>query len=388
LKIGRPALLVLSASLIPVIMLIGVMGWFFIGEQQDALDGNIRDRAGIMAAALERELKTQVQLLSLVADSPRMDLPVSRSSFAETARRLQERVPGWEQIRITNRQGQVVLSLPPLKGSGDKSVVDRESHDQVVRTGAAAIGNVVIGPQGRAAFAVKVPIERGDRLRAVLSAVIRPQAMTGILYESGLPENWPAWIVDGQDRLVASTGSAEIAGLASTEFATFGTDGTGSLKDGTGLRVAEASLSDTPWRVRIGLPIADYERPARQASLLLLGAGLCALLLSGSAGFLLQRELRARNSERESLANWQRMDALGKLTGQAAHDFNNLLMVFQSGIEGIRRRRNDEERVTRMLAHMSDGVARGKPLRTGFCPLRDDPTKAPNMWSSIRSLRT
>jgi CheY-like chemotaxis protein len=56
------------------------------------------------------------------------------------------------------------------------------------------------------------------------------------------------------------------------------------------------------------------------------------------------------------------MDALGKLTGQAAHDFNNLLMVFQSGVEGIKRRRTDEQRVTQMLAHMSDGIARGKAI--------------------------
>ncbi|MEK1903011.1 MAG: ATP-binding protein, partial [Rhizobium sp.] len=33
-----------------------------------------------------------------------------------------------------------------------------------------------------------------------------------------------------------------------------------------------------------------------------------------------------------------------------------------SGVEGIKRRRNDEQRVTQLLAHMSDGVARGKAI--------------------------
>jgi len=188
--------------------------------------------------------------------------------------------------------------------------------------------------------------------------------VTKLLYANGLPGSWSAWIVDGQDRLVASTGDPALAGNPASEFASFsGNDfGTATVKSGLELRVAEVALADTPWRVRVGLPVSDYERLARRATMLLVTASCFTLLLSGSAVFLFYREARARNRERESMANWQRMDALGKLTGQAAHDFNNLLMVFQSGVEGIKRRRNDEQRVTQLLMHMSDGVARGKAI--------------------------
>lgn len=360
----RPALLLVTASLIPLIILAAVMGRFFIQEQQNALDADIRSKATAMAATLQRELKSQIQLLTVVADSPRLDPPIPRSAFAETARRLRERVPEWEQIRISDEKGEVVLSLPPLEGSAEKQVVDIKSHQAAVRTGGAVIGNVSIGPRGQAAFAVRVPIQRNDKLRAILSVVIRPTIVTNLLYANGLPENWAAWIVDGQDRLVASTGAPALAGNAASEFANFsGTDfGLATLKNGQELRVAEVALGETPWRVRVGLPVAEYDRLARKATLLLAAASCFTLLLSGSAAFLFHREIRARNRERESMANWQRMDALGKLTGQAAHDFNNLLMVFQSGVEGIRRRRNDEQRVTQLLSHMSDGVTRGKTI--------------------------
>ncbi|CDZ58134.1 response regulator [Neorhizobium galegae] len=359
----RPALLLVTASLIPLIILAAVMGRFFIQEQQNALDADIRSKATIMAATLQRELKSQIQLLSVVADSPRLDPPIPRSAFAETARRLRERVPEWEQIRISDEKGEVVLSSPALEGSAEKQVVDVESHRTLVRTGAAVIGNVSIGPRGQAAFAVRVPIERNDKLRAILSVVIRPTIVTNLLYANGLPESWAAWIVDGQDRLVASTGAPALAGNAASEFASFtGTDGLATLKNGLEVRVAEVALGETPWRVRVGLPVAEYDRLARKATLLLAAASCFTLLLSGSAAFLFHREIRARNRERESIANWQRMDALGKLTGQAAHDFNNLLMVFQSGVEGIKRRRNDEQRVTQLLSHMSEGVTRGKAI--------------------------
>ncbi|MBB3595922.1 signal transduction histidine kinase/CheY-like chemotaxis protein [Rhizobium sp. BK529] len=360
---ARPALLLLSASLIPVIILAAAIGWLFVAEQRRALDDEVRARAETIATAVQRELNTQIQLLSVIADSPRFDLPISRSSFAETARRLRERVPAWDQIRVSDEAGNVVLALPPLDPSASRRVIDVESHDRLLKSQEAVIGNVVIGQKGQPAFAIRVPIERKDRLRAVLSAIVRPAMVTDLL-RAGVPDTWPAWIVDGQDRLVASTGAADLAGAVESEYARLSAADAGSatLKGGDDLHIAEATLKETPWRVKVGIPVAEYDRLARKALLLLVASCCFTLLLAGAAAFLLQREVNARNRERESVANWQRMDALGKLTGQAAHDFNNLLMVFQSGIEGIKRRRNDEQRVTQLLGHMSDGVAKGKVI--------------------------
>ncbi|MGF9567042.1 response regulator [Neorhizobium sp. JUb45] len=358
---ARPALLLVTASLLPALVLASVMGWFFINEQQQGLDADLRDRAAILAGALDRELNTQIQLLSIVADSPRLDLPVSRTSFAETARRLKDQVAAWQQIRVSNDEGEVVLAYPPLSVSASREVVDLESHKRVIETGMPVVGNIAIGKGGKAAFAVRVPVRRKDRLRAVLSVVIRPETITQMLYASGLPNDWSAWVVDSQERLVATTSSPELAAMAATEFAR-PQDDLFMLSNGNAVRVAEAQIGATTWRVKIGLPASQYNRPAMHAVIFLVGAGLITILLSGIVAVLLYREMRSRAAERESLANWQRMDALGKLTGQAAHDFNNLLMVFQAGVDGIERRRGDEERVTRLLGNMRQGVNRGKTI--------------------------
>ncbi|PWE53029.1 hybrid sensor histidine kinase/response regulator [Metarhizobium album] len=340
------------------------MAWFFVTEQRNSLDEDVRVRAQTIAATVQRELHTQIQLLSVIADSPRFDLPISRSSFAETARRLRERVPRWQQIRVSDEEGNVVLAFPPLDASASKRVVDIESHERLLQSRSAVIGNIVTGSKGQAGFAIRVPIERNNNLRAVVSAVIRPTMVKDLLHAGGLPDTWSAWIVDGQGRLVASTGAPELAGKTGEEFARLsGTDpGLATLTGGGDIRVGEATFQEMPWRVRVGLPIAEYDRLARKAWVFAVVGCSVTLLLSGAAALLFLREVNARNRERESMANWQRMDALGKLTGQAAHDFNNLLMVFQSGVEGIKRRRSDEQRVTQLLDHMSNGITRGKSI--------------------------
>ncbi|MBB3660136.1 signal transduction histidine kinase/CheY-like chemotaxis protein [Rhizobium sp. BK650] len=337
------------------------MAWFFVAEQRQSLDNELRNMATAIAATVQRELDTQIQLLSVIADSPRFDLPISRASFAETARRLRERIPRWEQIRVSDEDGNVVLAFPPKEAAASRDV-DLESHERVLRSGNSVIGNVVVGARGQTAFAIRVPIRRENNLRAVLSAVNRPAMVTDLIHTTGLPETWSAWIVDGEGRLVVTTAATDLSGKGDKEFARVLGDGTASLATGGDLRIAEAPLAETPWRVIVGIPVGQYDRLAQKAWMLVIAGSAVTVVLSGAAAFLLQREVSVRNRERESIANWQRMDALGKLTGQAAHDFNNLLMVFQSGIEGVKRRRGDEQRVTQLLNHMSDGVSRGKAI--------------------------
>ncbi|MGV1754716.1 response regulator [Agrobacterium sp. CG674] len=232
----------------------------------------------------------------------------------------------------------------------------------MLKSGVGLVGNVVVGSGGKPAFAIRVPIQRNEQTRAVLSAVIRPEMIASILKDSGLPPGWSAWVIDSQERLVAATVTSNREAQPATNFGRVIEAERFELFDGSSVQTAGAPLLGMPWRVRVGLPSVDYTRPAEQAVLLLVVASALIVLLCASAAFLGYRELQARTVGRESMANWQRMDALGKLTGQAAHDFNNLLMVFQSGVEGIERRRNDEERVTRLLGHMKEGLTRGKSI--------------------------
>jgi signal transduction histidine kinase len=80
----------------------------------------------------------------------------------------------------------------------------------------------------------------------------------------------------------------------------------------------------------------------------------------------LERRVEARTREREEalaqVAEMQKLESLGQLTGGLAHDFNNLLMVVMSSVEMARKRVNDDERIAQWLGRAMEAAASGAAL--------------------------
>ncbi len=64
----------------------------------------------------------------------------------------------------------------------------------------------------------------------------------------------------------------------------------------------------------------------------------------------------------DRLAQAQKIEALGLLTGGVAHDFNNLLMVVSGQAELLRKRVDGDERASRQLDAIATAAARGQQL--------------------------
>ena len=64
----------------------------------------------------------------------------------------------------------------------------------------------------------------------------------------------------------------------------------------------------------------------------------------------------------EQLAQSQKMEALGKLTGGVAHDFNNLLMVVSGQAQLLRKRVGDDDRAIRSIEAIEASAQRGEDL--------------------------
>jgi PAS domain S-box-containing protein len=65
---------------------------------------------------------------------------------------------------------------------------------------------------------------------------------------------------------------------------------------------------------------------------------------------------------REAMAQSQKMDALGQLTGGVAHDFNNLLMAVLGSLELIRKRLPDDAKLKLLVNNAVEGARRGVSL--------------------------
>jgi PAS domain S-box-containing protein len=65
---------------------------------------------------------------------------------------------------------------------------------------------------------------------------------------------------------------------------------------------------------------------------------------------------------RDAMAQSQKMEALGQLTGGVAHDFNNLLMAVLGSLELIRKRLPDDAKLKMLVNNAVEGARRGVSL--------------------------
>jgi PAS domain S-box-containing protein len=287
------------AVLLPSLALGSATAWHMAGNYRAASEERLSDTAQALALAVGREVQAHVAALTALAASPHLDdgdlagfYPHARGAAeaigtpvvvtgADLRQRLHTERPFGSALPMTNAAGAIRTALA---------------------TGRPAVSDLLVGAVMREPIVVvAVPILRGGRADAVLTAPLVPARLTGLLASQGLSDGAFAKVMDGRGVIVArSREAAELVGrpaptwvvreMAAREAGLI----RGRNLTGEGVIVAFRHLASMPgWTVVVGEPLAAYEASWRRPLLALAAGGAATFLVAlAAAAWLGRRVLR------------------------------------------------------------------------------------------------
>jgi signal transduction histidine kinase len=343
--VRRSVSLLIIAGLLPVVALGGTFGAITFRNERRAVEREAQSDARFAAALLSVKLQSNLKAVEMVAQTPAFDdaIPDGRW-FKKLAGRIVASQKDWRTITVANTRGERLIDIPePIGGRPRGRVVERASWRRTIATGRTQIGDVVRGPKGGLAFAVRAPVIKAGKVRYVVSAVLPAERLAQLLRFQPLPDGWTASVIDSAGQAVAVTGHASPSRPSASSVESW------------------APVAGTAWKVRISTPTRALSAPLRSAILLLSAAALLSFLLLVLLARMLTAELKQLRLREGSELQRQRMEALGHFTGGVAHDFNNLLTPIVGGLDLIRRR-VDDERTLRYVDAAATSADRAKSL--------------------------
>jgi signal transduction histidine kinase len=144
------------------------------------------------------------------------------------------------------------------------------------------VGRVARGPSGNDAFAVRVPVVRGDQVRYVLTAVVPTERILAVVARQRLAPAWVVGVFDQAGFRVARSKSQPVPALfahAGSAGARGGQEGMGPTEtlEGVASHTGFSRLPRSNWVVAVGIPMAEASADSyRLASAV--GAGTLASL--------------------------------------------------------------------------------------------------------------
>jgi len=288
-------------TLLPVVLFAAGLAVAQARQERQTFEGGMHDRVVAITGAIDAELRAAVTALLTLAESQLL-IDGELERFHGVALRVKNLHPDWVTAVLAGADGlQQVDSMRPY-GAEPLPIDETASFEAVLRTLKPAIGSLSSGPGSlQHAFSVRVPVLREGRLAYVLTAEVDPVAISRILREQGLPDDWVASVVDLQLLQVARLhqGQVQVGVTVAPAFHAALTSGAiegayrGETLEGTPAYVTWRRSAFSGWAVGVGVPAKSVEASAWRV----LFIGLLGVGVSLALALLLARLLAHRISE-------------------------------------------------------------------------------------------
>jgi signal transduction histidine kinase len=303
----RGRLLVLVAvALLPFTLFAGAgISWLSQQQRHEVRQATIETMRALMSA-IDSELSRHLAAMETLGCSSHLERGDVRS-FYEEARRTVASRGTWITVSLADTRGGVLVDVARPFGGPLPLPLDAASIARVVQSQNRVISPLGISEiTGRPAFSVSIPIVIDTRVAYVLTAVIAPKAMLGVLERQRIPANAVVSILDERGNHVARSRGHDrfLGGPVSDQQATLmqtGSEGWGPsvTLEGQPIYAAFSRSPETRWSVAIGLPREQVELVGR-STYLAFGFGLALSMLIGAtaAGLLARRIIRPMSALR------------------------------------------------------------------------------------------
>jgi hypothetical protein len=245
-----------------------------IDDQHD-IDAN--DLARGVAAQVDEDLVARIGALSMLAASPLADDALHTSDFYREAQGFVQSFGS--HVVLADADLRMVLNTRVPLGAPLPVMPRPRGHAAVpmaLASGKPAVGDLSQGPiAGESLVVLAVPVLRADQPRRVLLSTLLARQFQPLLDRAALPVGWTLALLDGNGSVIARRGPANLV----------------SMPPGEGGETYQATTTQSPWSVQVGITAHERRAPLLLAAVQLLVAIVVATLAGVLGGTLATRRL-------------------------------------------------------------------------------------------------
>ena len=309
IPLSRRLLVLTVAGVLPLAVIAG-LGLYALAAQQRADARRVGiELARSVATAADAQLSSSGDVLEALSTTLTLDRG-DLAGFQERARRVLELQPGWAAIRLAEAGGKPLVDTRVRAGDTLPSMIEPDSFAEVVRTRRPAVGNLVRDAQAGWLFPVRAPVVRGGALRYVVTALVKPDEIRGLLTRQRAPADWVISIVDANGLRVARSRAHDenLGGRLSPSVQSVvgsgGAEGFGIAQalEGERIYTPYSRLASCGWIAVLGIPAAPAESVLNRSLAVLGGSVLLSLALGALAALSVARSINQPIAELRAAA--------------------------------------------------------------------------------------